>query len=82
MHRLSNSAAGNPGPLVDMNVPEQTHTIIDGDTLQSLSQQYLGRADRYLELFQYNRDVLRNPDVLADRGRAANSFPCGAAARH
>jgi nucleoid-associated protein YgaU len=61
---LSNSAAGNPGPLVDLNVPEQTHTIVDGDTLQSLSQQYLGRADRYLELFQYNRDVLRNPDVL------------------
>jgi nucleoid-associated protein YgaU len=59
----SNSAS-NIGPLVDMNVPEQSHTIIDGDTLQNLSQQYLGRADRYLEIFQYNRDVLRNPDVL------------------
>lgn len=52
------------GPLENMNAPEQTHTIVDGDTLQNLSQHYLGRADRYMELFQYNRDVLRNPEVL------------------
>jgi nucleoid-associated protein YgaU len=52
------------GPLIDVNVPDQTYTIIDGDTLQGLSQHYLGRADRYMELFQYNRDVLRSPDEL------------------
>ncbi len=50
--------------MVDVNVPDQTYTIIDGDTLQRLSQHYLGRADRYMELFQYNRDVLRSPDEL------------------
>ncbi|HEY2828424.1 MAG TPA: LysM peptidoglycan-binding domain-containing protein, partial [Pirellulales bacterium] len=60
----SGSNAARTGPLVDMNAPEQKHIIIDGDTLQSLAQHYLGRADRYWELFQYNRDVLRNPDVL------------------
>jgi len=56
--------ASSPGPLVDMNAPEQTHTIVDGDTLQDLAQHYLGRADRSMELFQYNRDVLRSPDML------------------
>jgi nucleoid-associated protein YgaU len=50
--------------MVDMNAPEQTHTIVDGDTLQNLAQHYLGRSDRYMELFQYNRNVLRNPDEL------------------
>jgi nucleoid-associated protein YgaU len=65
-NRSSSTPGTTPsaGPLVNMNAPEQTHTIVDGDTLQSLSQHYLGRADRYMELFQYNRDVLRNPDVL------------------
>ncbi len=65
----SDAAPSNPrgttaSPLVDVNVPDQTHTIIDGDTLQGLSQHYLGRVDRYMELFQYNRDVLRSPDEL------------------
>jgi nucleoid-associated protein YgaU len=67
--RNSDSAAeptstATTGPLVNMNAPDQTHTIVDGDTLQNLAQHYLGRTDRYMELFQYNRDVLRNPEVL------------------
>jgi nucleoid-associated protein YgaU len=53
------------GPLVDLNTPEQTHTIVDGDTLPGIAQHYLGRADRYPELFEYNRDILRNPEVLS-----------------
>jgi nucleoid-associated protein YgaU len=57
-------ATNSPGPLVDLNAPEQTYTIVDGDTLPNLAQRYLGRADRYLELYQYNRDVLSNPEVL------------------
>lgn len=60
----STTASAVAGPLVNMNAPEQTHTVVDGDTLQNLAQHYLGRADRYMELFQYNRDVLRNPEVL------------------
>jgi nucleoid-associated protein YgaU len=60
----SNPRGTTAVPLVDVNVPDQTHTVIDGDTLQGLSQHYLGRADRYMELFQYNRDVLRSPEVL------------------
>jgi nucleoid-associated protein YgaU len=50
--------------LVDLNEPQQTHKIVDGDTLPGLSQQFLGRPDRYMEIFDYNRDVLRSPDVL------------------
>jgi hypothetical protein len=40
------------------------HRIADGDTLIKLAQQYLGRADRYLEIYDRNRDVLSNPDLL------------------
>ncbi len=40
------------------------HRIRDGDTLIKLAQQYLGRGDRYLEIYDTNRDVLTNPDLL------------------
>jgi nucleoid-associated protein YgaU len=41
-----------------------THKISDGDTLSSLAARYLGRADRYQEIYNANRDVLRSPDLL------------------
>ena len=40
------------------------HKIVDGDTLSRLATEYLGRADRYLEIYELNRDVLSNPDLL------------------
>jgi nucleoid-associated protein YgaU len=40
------------------------HRISDGDTLRALAEQYLGDADRYMEIYQCNRDVLSDPFVL------------------
>lgn len=40
------------------------HKVVDGDTLSKLASEYLGRADRYLEIYELNRDVLSNPDLL------------------
>jgi nucleoid-associated protein YgaU len=57
-----------PSPLSDESLQGQaevrTHRIVDGDTLSALAGKYLGQADRYLEIFEYNRDVLRDPDLL------------------
>jgi nucleoid-associated protein YgaU len=61
---IENRTAAAKGQLVDLNEPERTHTIADGDTLSKLAEHYLGSADRSAELFQYNRDVLPNMDVL------------------
>jgi len=44
--------------------PEKMHRVVDGDTLTKLAARYLGDPERYLELFEYNRDVLRSPDLL------------------
>jgi phage tail protein X len=41
-----------------------SHVIVDGDTLASLATRYLGDASRAHELFEANRDVLSDPDVL------------------
>ncbi len=48
----------------DENAAPRTHTVVDGDTLGSLASRYLGAADRYLHIYQWNSDVLANPDVL------------------
>ena len=40
------------------------HTIRDGDSLEGLAEKYLGRKDRYLEIFAANRNVLFSPEQL------------------
>ncbi len=43
---------------------ERTHRLKDGDTLENLAERYLDAADRALEIYEANRDVLSSPDVL------------------
>jgi len=40
------------------------HKIRDGDTLSALAQRYLGAAARAGEIFDANRDILSNPELL------------------
>ena len=42
----------------------QVHKIVDGDTLGELAAKYLGSAARAMEIFQANRDVLSDPELL------------------
>lgn len=46
-------------------IPRQRkHRVMDGDTLSRLALRYLGSADRFVEIFEANREVLPEPDVL------------------
>ena len=38
--------------------------VVDGDSLKSLAKRYLGDANRFMEIYEANRDVLANPDLL------------------
>jgi hypothetical protein len=40
------------------------HKIVDGDSLAALAYLYLGSADRADEIYEANRDVLRDPNLL------------------
>ena len=40
------------------------HKVAEGDTLELLAERYLGSADRAMEIFALNRDVLTVPDAL------------------
>lgn len=51
-------------PTATTSAQLRRHKIVDGDTLSALAEQYLGRADRYVEIFRLNQHVLRHPDLL------------------
>ena len=56
-----------PGTLSSNRVTPATetrHVIAEGDTLFSLARRYYGDADRFADIYQANRDVLRTPDRL------------------
>jgi hypothetical protein len=42
----------------------KTHKIVDGDTLTTLAEKYLGSSQRWADLFEHNREVLKSPDLL------------------
>jgi nucleoid-associated protein YgaU len=42
----------------------QVHKIVDGDTLGDLAARYLGSSARAKEIFEANRDVLTDPELL------------------
>ena len=53
---LPSGSPGGPEPRV--------HKVVDGDTLASLAERYLGHSHRGKEIFEANRDILSNPGLL------------------
>lgn len=56
-------AAQSPKTTTEPAAPRM-HTVRDGDTLATLAQRYLGDAGRAGEIFEFNRTLLRRPDLL------------------
>ena len=71
-HQRNSSGTSRWNTDVSINLPEvtrpdaasRTHKIIDGDSLRILAEQYLGSADRYLEIYEANRDRLPSAELL------------------
>ena len=40
------------------------HRVQSGDTLSKISQQYYGEADKYTQIFEANRPLLKDPDHI------------------
>ncbi|MCL2562419.1 MAG: LysM peptidoglycan-binding domain-containing protein [Oscillospiraceae bacterium] len=41
-----------------------THTVVRGDTLWGIARRHLGDGRRYREIFELNRDQIRNPNLI------------------
>ena len=53
-----------PAPVMPGPAGEQTYVIHNGDTLTGLAQRFLGSAGRYAELYNFNQQVLPDPNRL------------------
>jgi nucleoid-associated protein YgaU len=51
-------------PRVDNRVTEKTHTVVRGDTLWAISARYLGSGARFNEIFNLNRNIISNPNLI------------------
>lgn len=41
------------------------HTVVSGDNLSYISKQYYGTADKYMKIYEANKDVIgSNPNVI------------------
>jgi len=43
---------------------ETIYVVQPGDTLSDLAQRYYGKASLYMKIFEANRDILTNPDLI------------------
>lgn len=43
---------------------ERTYTVAKGDTLSHIAKQFYGKASRWREIFEANRDQLDDPDRI------------------
>ena len=62
-----------PRPPIETRTPargsravasEYRHTVQEGDTLFSLAERFYGDKDRFMEIYQVNREALRGTDSL------------------
>jgi nucleoid-associated protein YgaU len=49
-----------PEPVAEVRVYE----VVAGDTLGAVAQKYYGKASEYMKIFEANRDILDNPDLI------------------
>lgn len=54
------AAAPAPAPAA----AERVYEVVSGDTLSKIAQKYYGKAGAYMKIFEANRDILSNPDLI------------------
>lgn len=59
------SATMTAGASVSGGQNQRNYTVKPGDTLSSISREFYGDAGQYLKIFEANRDILRNPNMIS-----------------
>lgn len=44
--------------------PEQTYTVVAGDSLSKIAKRLYGDANQWRRIFEANRDQIQNPDLI------------------
>ena len=54
-----------PAPVrTDNRTPEKTYTVVKGDSLWTIAAKHLGSGNRYIEIYNLNRDKIKNPNLI------------------
>ena len=56
--------APEPSPAPEPVAEERIYEVVSGDTLGAIAQKYYGKASEYMKIFEANRDILDNPDLI------------------
>ena len=40
------------------------HKVVKGENLSVIAKKYLGNANKYMDVFNANKDILKNPDLI------------------
>ena len=49
---------------IEEKAAERIYEVQPGDTLGKISQEFYGKASQYMKIFEANRDILDNPDLI------------------
>ena len=47
-----------------LKIPEKTYTVAAGDSLSKIAKHFYGDANKYMKIFEANKDQLKNPDLI------------------
>ena len=53
-----------PAPAPEPVAEERVYEVVAGDTLGAIAQKYYGKASEYMKIFEANRDILDNPNLI------------------
>jgi LysM repeat protein len=64
--RIPEASAAPPvrSPAPQKTEEETIYVVQKGDTLSALAQRFYGKASQYMKIFEANRDILSNPDLI------------------
>ena len=61
---IDEKPAPPPEPVEQPVEAETIHEVIAGDTLSGLAKTYYGNASLYMTIFEANRDILDDPNLI------------------
>jgi nucleoid-associated protein YgaU len=62
--QMQGQAQGQFQPRVPEADETRFHRVASGETLSKISQQYYGEANKYMQIFEANRPLLKDPDQI------------------
>lgn len=59
---VSGSSSTAPAPVGE--AVTRTYTVVSGDSLSKIAKKIYGNASRWKEIFEANKDKIKNPDLI------------------